>query len=129
MTISNGGAFDLNGANQTIGSLTSADPTTQVTLGGATLTTGNDNTNTLFAGTISGLGNLAKIGSGQFTLTGANSYSGTTAISGGTLQIGNGGSGAAIANTVAVVDNSVLAFSMRRYLQLRGADQRGRTAE
>ena len=101
----------LTAPTRTIGSLTSADPTTQVTLGGATLTTGNDNTNTLFAGTISGLGNLAKIGSGQFTLTGANSYSGTTAISGGTLQIGNGGSGAAIANTVAVVDNSVLAFS------------------
>jgi fibronectin-binding autotransporter adhesin len=111
VTITGGGTFDLNGANQTIGSLTSSDPTTQVTLGGAALTTGNDNTNTIFAGTISGPGNLAKIGSGVFTLTGPNSYTGTTTVSGGTLQIGNGGSGGSIASTSAVVDNATLVFN------------------
>jgi autotransporter-associated beta strand protein len=91
VTITNGGTFDLNGVNQTIGSLASSDPTTQVTLGGATLTTGNDNTSTLFAGTISGTGGLTKIGSGVFTLAASSNYAGTTSIKGGTLKLGNSG--------------------------------------
>ena len=89
VTITNGGIFDLNGVNQTIGSLASTDPTTQVTLGGATLTTGNDNTSTTFAGSISGTGGLTKIGSGVFTLTASNGYAGTTSVKGGTLKLGN----------------------------------------
>ncbi|KRE06723.1 hypothetical protein ASE63_23745 [Bosea sp. Root381] len=38
-----------------------------------------------FAGTISGTGSFAKLGTGMLTLTGANTYSGGTTISGGTL--------------------------------------------
>ncbi len=56
-------------------------------MGGATLTTGSDNTSTLFAGTISGAGNLAKTGSGVFTLSGTNTYSGGTTVSDGTLIV------------------------------------------
>lgn len=56
-----------------------------------TLQIGATNANTLYAGRISGEGNLAKVGSGTFTVTGNNSYSGTTTISGGTLQIGDNG--------------------------------------
>src|SRR5262249_6100802 len=62
-----------------------------VTLGSATLTTGNDNTSTTFSGVISGTGGLVKIGAGTLTLTGANSYTGPTIVSGGMLQVGNGG--------------------------------------
>ena len=36
-------------------------------------------------------GNIAKSGNGTVTLTGANAYAGTTLISGGTLQVGDGG--------------------------------------
>ena len=56
------------------------------------LTTGGDNTTTAFAGTISGgSGSLVKTGSGMFTLSGANTYSGPTAITAGTLAITGAG--------------------------------------
>jgi autotransporter-associated beta strand protein len=85
--LSSGGTLNLNGVSSTIGSLTSSDATTKVLLGGATLTTGNDGTNTLFAGAISGgTGGLTKIGAGAFTLTGSNTYSGPTTLTSGTLQ-------------------------------------------
>ena len=46
-----------------------------------------------FAGVIAGstLGQLTKAGTGTLILTGNSSYTGPTVISGGTLQIGNGG--------------------------------------
>ena len=40
---------------------------------------------------ISGTGNLTKLAAGVVTLTGTNTYAGTTTISGGTLEVGNGG--------------------------------------
>jgi autotransporter-associated beta strand protein len=58
-----------------------------VTLGSATLTTGNDGTSTTFSGTMSGSGGLAKVGSGTFVLTGSNAYTGPTNINAGTLQV------------------------------------------
>jgi outer membrane autotransporter protein len=39
-----------------------------------------------YAGTMSGTGNLTKIGAGGLALSGANTYSGGTTVSGGTLQ-------------------------------------------
>ena len=60
----------------------------------ATLTTGGNNTSTTFSGVIQdgvGVTGLTKVGTGTFTLTGANTYTGGTTISAGTLQIGNGG--------------------------------------
>jgi fibronectin-binding autotransporter adhesin len=44
-----------------------------------------------FAGAISGTGALVQLGSRVLTLIGANTYSGGTTISAGTLQVGNGG--------------------------------------
>ncbi len=61
-----------------------------VTLGGATLTTGGDNSNATFAGIISGTGGLTKQGTGIQIISGANTYTSTTTISSGKLQIGNG---------------------------------------
>ena len=43
-----------------------------------TLTTGTDNTNTAFAGNLSGYGYLVKTGTGTFTLSGSNGFGGTT---------------------------------------------------
>ena len=52
------------------------------------LTTGNDNTSTTYSGGMSGSGGLTKIGTGAFVLLGANSYTGATTITDGTLQAG-----------------------------------------
>jgi outer membrane autotransporter protein len=79
-----GAIFDLNSFDQSIGSLAGAG---SVTLGTATLTTGNDNTSTDFSGIISGLGALTKVGTGTQTLSGANTYAGTTAVNGGSLFV------------------------------------------
>jgi len=81
--VKGGATLDLNGFNQTIGSLKGAG---SVTLGNGTLTTGGDNSSTTFSGGISGAGGLVKAGTGTFVLTGASTYTGGTTISGGTLQ-------------------------------------------
>ncbi|BDV36763.1 hypothetical protein DSM21852_00160 [Methylocystis bryophila] len=104
-TVGSGATLDLNGFNQTIGSLSGPGA---VTLGAATLTTGGDGTSSLFSGAISGAGGLVKTGTGAFTLTGANSYTGGTTISSGILQIGNGGTTGSIAGDV--TNNGTLAF-------------------
>ena len=47
----------------------------------------------------------------MLTLTGSNTYNGTTTIT-GTLQLGSGGTTGAIEFTSVVVDNGVLAFDL-----------------
>ncbi|MBN8942896.1 MAG: autotransporter domain-containing protein [Rhizobiales bacterium] len=84
-TVASGAILDLNGFNQTIGSLTGAG---SVTLGAATLTAGGDNSSTPFSGTITGTGGLTKTGTGTLTLSGANGYFGATLVDAGTLRAG-----------------------------------------
>lgn len=62
-----------------------------------------------FGGAISGTGDLVKLGANTLTLTANSTYTGGTTISGGTLQIGNGGTTGAI--TGDVTNNGVLAFN------------------
>ena len=68
----------LSNSNETIGSL-AGDGT--IATNGYTLTTGGNNTDTTFAGVISGTGGLTKTGTGVLTLTGTNTYTGTTTVS------------------------------------------------
>ena len=114
-----GGTLVLTGANTYSGGTTIAAGTLQLGAGGTTGSiVGNvANTGTLafdrsdtttFAGVISGLGAVAQIGSGTTILTGSNSYGGGTAITAGTLQLGNGGTAGSITGNV--VDNGALAF-------------------
>ena len=84
LTVATGATFDLNNFSQSIGSLAGAG---SVTLGTATLITGDDNTGTDFSGVISGGGSLTKVGTGTLTLTGLNTYDGITAINAGVLSI------------------------------------------
>lgn len=51
----------------------------------------DQSTSGIYAGNISGIGTLTKLGNGTVILTGANAYEGTTTISEGTLQVGSSG--------------------------------------
>jgi autotransporter-associated beta strand protein len=76
--------FDL-----TVGSLEGEGT---VTLGGHALIIGSNNLSTIFSGLIqdgTGVGAIAKIGTGTLTLSGANTYTGGTTITGGILFVSN----------------------------------------
>ena len=73
------------------------------------LTIGGNNQSTTFSGQIIGGGSIVKAGSGTLTLTGNNTYGGDTTISGGTLQIGNGGTTGSVPGNI--VNNAALAFN------------------
>jgi autotransporter-associated beta strand protein len=82
-----GATLDLNGINQTVGSLTGVTGSS-VLLGSGTLTLGGIGTSTTFSGVISGAGGIIKTGAGAFTLAGVNTYAGTTSINSGILKAG-----------------------------------------
>ena len=63
----------------------------------------------VFNGVISGTGTVSQIGAGTTVLTAANSYGGGTIISGGTLQIGNGGTTGSVTGNIA--DDGTLGFN------------------
>ncbi|MEI6606748.1 MAG: autotransporter-associated beta strand repeat-containing protein, partial [Verrucomicrobiota bacterium] len=86
-----GAILDLNGSNETIGSLAGGGASGgNITLGSATLTAGGNNANTTYAGGISGSGGITKIGAGALVLTGSNAFTGATTISAGTLRVAGG---------------------------------------
>ena len=62
-----------------------------------------------FAGVISDIGGVVKKGAGTLTLTGANTYKGTTEIEEGTLQVGDGGTSGQI--TGDVINDGTLVFN------------------
>lgn len=51
------------------------------------LTVGNNNSSSTYSGVMSGAGSLIKVGTGTLTLSGANSYTGNTTVSAGTLAL------------------------------------------
>ena len=72
--------------------------------GAITLSVGANNQSTLYGGALGGLGGLTKAGTGAMTLTATNhSYSGATAITGGTLSLAvgylAGSSGVTVSNS------------------------------
>jgi autotransporter-associated beta strand protein len=76
------------GASQVAASLNSVGATTgTVTLGSNTLTVGAGSGNTDFKGSIGGAGNLIKDDASTQVLSGNNGYTGTTTVSGGTLEV------------------------------------------
>ncbi len=101
-TVVSYGTLQVGDAVTTNGSL----PNNAVTDNGA-LVFANPS-NMTFAGVIGGNGQLAETGSGALILTAAESYSGPTTISAGTLQLNNGG----FLNAASTItDNGMLAFN------------------
>ena len=100
------------GANQTWGNVSSNSLTVSGAISGAG--------NLTFTGSYSiqvatgvGNGTTAQTGSGTgaFVLTGANSYTGSTTISSGTLQIGTGGTTGSLSTSSTITDNGALVFN------------------
>jgi autotransporter-associated beta strand protein len=81
-----GAALNINGQLQSIGSLAGVAGS-QVMLGSGLLNIGGVAGSTTFAGAVSGTGVLQFNGPGTEALSGANTYSGGTAVTGGLLQI------------------------------------------
>ncbi len=108
VNVVSGATLALNGFNNAIGSLAGSGA---VTLGSATLTTGTNNLDASFAGTISGPGGLTKTGTGTQTITGVNTYSGPTTVSQGTLALDYaGGSNRLSATSSLVLNGGSLVF-------------------
>jgi autotransporter-associated beta strand protein len=80
-----GATLDLNGINQTVGSLTGVTGSSLL-LGSGTLTVGGNGTSTTYSGDISGTGGVIKIGGGTLTL-GGDIAIGSMQIDGGVMEI------------------------------------------
>ncbi len=126
------GTYNLNGGELIVDSIPKLSGTAAFNFGGGTLQAsaafstalpmtltgsgGNANVDTTsgavtFAGQLSGSGGLNKIGGGALTLTGNNSYTGTTTVSCGTFKADNSagsatGSGPVMVNAGATLSGS-----------------------
>jgi autotransporter-associated beta strand protein len=99
------GMLDMNANAQMLDSLTGSG---SIATGGAVLTVGSAGSSGTFAGVISEGGGLTKTGAGTFTLSGANTYTGTTTIQAGVLRIGTGGN---VSATSVIAAGAVLEFN------------------
>ncbi|OYW76045.1 MAG: hypothetical protein B7Z37_10555 [Verrucomicrobia bacterium 12-59-8] len=100
LSLSGGGAVNL-------GTIAAADT---VSTPGTRLTTGST-ADTTYSGTIVGAGGLVKQGAGTFTITGANTYVGTTQVTEGNLQVGQSGVGQSGTGAVVVSSGATLSGS------------------
>ncbi len=92
-------AVDIQGANVTPGVVTFNNSTGDYTLSSST---GHG---------ISGAASLVKGGTSKLTISNANTFTGSTTINGGTLQLGNGVTDGSIASTSAITNNGTLAYN------------------
>lgn len=107
-----GTTFDLDDRSETIGSLESTQATAIVALGSGHLTSGGNDADTRFDGTITGAGGrITKAGSGTLLLTGNNTFTGATDITGGTLAITSSGALGTSAGGTTVRSGATLAMS------------------
>jgi outer membrane autotransporter protein len=85
VVVANGATFDISAAagDRSIGALSGAG---DVELGANSLSMGSSTSST-FSGALSGTGGLTKLGAGNLILSGANTYTGGTTVSAGTLSV------------------------------------------
>lgn len=86
LTVTTGATFDQNGIATSVGSISGGG---SILLGAADMTTGASGLDTDFSGVISGAGGLIQDGAGTQTLSGANTYTGTTTITTGAISAEN----------------------------------------
>jgi autotransporter-associated beta strand protein len=72
------------------------------------LTVGYNNSSTTYSGVMNGPGSLIKVGTGTLSLTGANTYTGNTAVNGGILRV----------TQPSIATNSTVAIASGAKLQL-----------
>jgi autotransporter-associated beta strand protein len=85
VSITSSGLFDINlGSITRVGSIAGSG---SVQMGSSMLMMGYDNSSTAFGGSISGYGDLTKVGSGKFTYTGTGSYSGNFGVNSGQVFV------------------------------------------
>jgi autotransporter-associated beta strand protein len=132
------GTLTLTGANTYTGGTTISGGTLQIGNGGTSGSITGDVTNNAalifnrsdaltFGGAISGSGTMEKKGGDVVTLTGANSYTGATTISAGTLQIGNGGTTGSITGNIS--NDAALIFNRSDALTYGGVISGSGTVE
>jgi filamentous hemagglutinin family protein len=112
LTVDSGARLALVG-DQTLGALSGEG---SVDLASFTLRTGVGADST-FAGSVAGSGGLVKQGGTTFALTGANTFSGTTHVQGGTLRVGDGARAGSLASQAYVVEGT-LSFARNDTVQL-----------
>jgi autotransporter-associated beta strand protein len=88
LLVSTGATLDLNGQSQQVAGVSGSGTVNSTTSGGALTTTVAAGTQT-FTGLITGQMSLTKAGAGTQALTKANTYTGGTTISAGTMLISN----------------------------------------
>jgi len=91
--VTDSGVLDMNGHTGTVNGLNGNGVLDNTAVGAATLTVGNNNTNSSFSGKIQNTGGalaLVKTGTGTLTLSTSNTYSGGTTIANGIVVPGNG---------------------------------------
>ncbi|MBK5143568.1 autotransporter-associated beta strand repeat-containing protein [Budviciaceae bacterium BWR-B9] len=105
LNVGEGATFDLNSFDQHVNNLTGSG---NVVLGNAQLMA-NNSLDSTFSGVIDGFGSLSKTGNGALILTNDNTFTGSTTINEGTLQLGNGGTTGRV--TGAIINNAQLTFN------------------
>ncbi|MES2658870.1 MAG: autotransporter-associated beta strand repeat-containing protein [Verrucomicrobiota bacterium] len=112
ITLTSGGGGSIiqsdSGTLTLAGNVTS-DQARPLTLQGAS--TQANTVSGIYSNGSSGVNTLQKTGAGLWILTGANTYTGTTTISAGTLQLGDGATDGTIATTSSVINNASLVYN------------------
>lgn len=136
LIVLSGASFDLNGFNETVGSITGAGTiTSDASATTQTLTVGSDNSSTIWSGTIangaSSFNGLTKIGTGTLTITGNGTYRGLLTINEGTVKLGSNGTMSAtpvgsthngtIVNSGGVLDLNGFSLATSESLTLNGS--------
>jgi len=117
-TLINGGTLTLgNGVTPAAGSI-SGDVSLDNSVTGTAVLQFNRPDTVTFPGNISGNGSLVQAGPGTLIVTGSNTYAGSTVVSGGTLQVGNGGPLGIIPTGNSIVNNAALVFDSNAVVTL-----------
>lgn len=112
LSLAGGSTWNINGTASSTGGLSGTSGTVTNTAAAQTLTLNVTSGSQTFGGAISGGANLALIKSGAETqiLTGASTYSGTTTINAGRLQLGDGTTTGSLNPASAITNNGTFAI-------------------